>query len=250
MIIAHRGASFEAPENTLAAINLAWHQGVEAVEIDIQLSKDKQIIVIHDADTNRLAGFNKKVKDQTYGELRKLDVGLWKNEQWKGEKIPSLQEVLDTVAHGKKIIIEIKSEADILPFLRESISNSGLKTEQVVFIGFDLKTMAMTRIVFPHHKVLWLLDLDYYWIGRTFNPSITKAIAKAKAHMLDGLNVWAGKMLGPALINQVKASGLLIYCWTVNDEQTAKNLMDWGIDAITTDRAQWLKFQIQLADNP
>ena len=250
LIIAHRGESFDAPENTLAAINLAWERGADAVEIDIHRTRDNHIVVIHDFDTKRLAGIDKKVKDQTFAELRKLDVGSWKNNQWKGERIPALKDILETVPPGKKIVIEIKSKHIIIPFLKEQLQQAGIESYQVEFIGFNLKTMALVKREFPEHKVLWLLDLDYYWYGKIFKPSITSAISKAKKHHLDGLNVWAGNMLDAKLIDQVKASGLLLYCWTVNDVEKTKNLMDWGIDAITTDRAQWLKSQLKMADNP
>jgi glycerophosphoryl diester phosphodiesterase len=91
LIIAHRGESFDAPENTLAAINLAWERGAEAVEIDIQFSKDRELVVIHDTDTKRLAGIDKKVVDQTLEELKKLDVGVWKDIQFKGERVPTIR---------------------------------------------------------------------------------------------------------------------------------------------------------------
>jgi glycerophosphoryl diester phosphodiesterase len=250
LIIAHRGESFDAPENTLAAINLAWERGADAVEIDIHLTKDNHIVVIHDFNTRRLTGVSKNIKDQTLAELRKLDVGLWKNDNWKGEKIPTLSEVFETVPHGKKIIIEIKSDAAIIPFLKEKIEQSERSVNQVEFIGFDLKTMVQAKKEFPQHNVLWLLDLDYYWYRKIFRPSITKAIATAKAFQLDGLNVWAGSMLDKELISAVKNSALLLYCWTVNDVEKTKNLMDWGIDAITTDRAQWLKSKLKMVNNP
>lgn len=250
MIIAHRGESFDAPENTLASINLAWDRDADAVEIDIQLTSDNHIVVIHDFDTKRLAGIDKKVKDQTLVELRKMDVGSWKNDQWKDEKIPTLIEVVETVPHGIKIIIEIKSDAGIIPHLKPQIQQSGLEPSQVEFIGFDLKTMAQAKKEFPQHNVLWLLDLDYYWYRKIFRPSITRAIATAKTCRLDGLNVWAGNMLDEQLISTVKNAGLLLYCWTVNDVEKAKKLQDWGIDAITTDRAQWLKSQLNVLDNP
>jgi len=250
LIVAHRGESFDAPENTMAAINLAWERGVEAVEIDVQLSKDNKVVVIHDFNTKRLAGVNKKVKDQTFDELRKLDVGLWKNEKWKGEKIPDLLEVLESVPDGKKLIIEIKSESRIIAYLKTIIENSKLKTSQIEFIGFDLKTMALTKKATPNHNVLWLLDLDYYWINKILKPSIKKAISNAKKYHIDGLNVWAGKMLNRDLVNKVRSSGLLLYTWTVNDVQKAKDLIDYGVDAITTDGVHWLNSHLNMVTKP
>ena len=121
LIIAHRGESYDAPENTLASINLAWERGAEAVEIDVHLSKDNQVVVIHDPNTLRVSGIKKKIKNSTVADLKKLDVGSWKSAEFKNEKIPTLKEVLATVPQSKKLIIEIKSEFKILIFLRDFI---------------------------------------------------------------------------------------------------------------------------------
>jgi len=247
MIVAHRGESFEAPENTMAAIDLAWELGAEAVEIDVQLSKDNKVVVIHDFNTKRLAGVNKKVRNQTLEELKNLDVGAWKDIQWQGEKIPTLLEVLTSLPVDKKLVIEIKSDQKTIPFIEDNLRQLNIKSELIEFIGFDLKTMAAAKKKFPDHKVFWLLDLDFYWINRIFKPSISKAITKARHYGLDGLNVWAGKMLDRKGIDQVKSSGLLLYTWTVNDIEKAKKLVSWGVDAITTDGAHWLKTHLALS---
>ena len=131
LIIAHRGESHDAPENTLSAINLAWKRGAEAVEIDVHMSKDSQIVAIHDFDTKRLAGVNKDVRKQTLAELKALDVGSWKGAQWQGEQIPVLKEILETVPNGKKLVIEIKSDATMIPILKEELGRSSLTPEQI-----------------------------------------------------------------------------------------------------------------------
>ena len=119
IIIAHRGESYDAPENTLASINLAWQRNDDAVEVDVHLTKDNRIVVIHDPNTKRITGQNKKIKNSTLTELQTLDFGSWKAEKWKDEKIPTIDEVLQTVPVNKKIIIEIKSGKNI-----GSMSNS------------------------------------------------------------------------------------------------------------------------------
>src|SRR4051794_3938882 len=96
-VIAHRGASHDAPENTLAAIKLAWQQEADAAEFDLHLSRDGKLVVIHDADTRRVAGVDKRVAEQTLAELRRLDVGAWKGPRFAGERIATLEEVLATV---------------------------------------------------------------------------------------------------------------------------------------------------------
>ena len=102
LIVAHRGSSFEAPENTLPAFRLAWEQGADAIERDFLLTKDDQIVCIHDASTKRLSDKNLVVSKSTFEELRALDVGAWKHEKFKGTKIPTISEVFATIPKGKK----------------------------------------------------------------------------------------------------------------------------------------------------
>lgn len=240
LIIAHRGESYDAPENTLAAINLAWQRNADAVEIDIQLSKDNKIVVIHDVNTKRTGGKNKFVKRQTLEELKDLDVGIYKDIRWKSERIPTLKEILKTIPFNKKLIIEIKCGTEIVNILKDEINKSGLKTEQIEAISFDLSTAAEVKKALPEHNVLWLSKLDYTWLKKIFPPSINKLIARTLENNLNGLDLWAGKMINQELVEKVKSAGLKLYVWTINDPIKAKKLIDMGVDGITTDRVQWL----------
>ena len=116
-LVAHRGTSHEAPENTVAAFRLAWEQGADAIEGDFYLSKDQQIVCIHDETTKRTSGEDRVVSECTLDELRRLDVGKWKHPRFEGERISTLAEVLRTVPDGKQIFIEIKCGPEIVPFL-------------------------------------------------------------------------------------------------------------------------------------
>lgn len=244
VIIAHRGESYDAPENTLSSINLAWERNADAVEIDVQLSQDNKIVVIHDINTKRTGERNKLVNDQTLNELKELDVGIYKDIRWRGEKIPTLTEVLATVPNNKKIVIEIKCGIEIIEILKDEIGNSGLIAGQIEIIGFDLSVVAKTKQVLPNHKILWLVGLDYSFISKIFNPSIDKLITKTLENNLDGLDLWAGKMINQEFIQKVKSKGLMLYVWTVNDPVKAKKLYSYGINGITTDRGHWLKEKI------
>jgi glycerophosphoryl diester phosphodiesterase len=104
-VIAHRGAADDAPENTLAAFMLAWQQGADGIEGDFHLTRDGKIVCIHDADITRTASLAGQVAEATLAELRQLDVGSWKGEQWRGARIPALDEVLATVPEGKQVFI-------------------------------------------------------------------------------------------------------------------------------------------------
>jgi glycerophosphoryl diester phosphodiesterase len=106
MIIAHRGASHDAPENTLASVNLAWEIGADAAEVDVHLSKDKRIMVIHDGDTKRTTGENMLIRESMSSDLRSLDASN-SMDQFRGERIPFLEEVMATVPEGKVLFVEV-----------------------------------------------------------------------------------------------------------------------------------------------
>lgn len=246
MIIAHRGESYDAPENTLASINLAWERNADAVEIDVHLTQDNRVVAIHDTHTKRTGGVRKYIKRLTLLELKKIDVGSWKAPKYLGEKIPTLEEVLDTIPKEKKLIIEVKSpHRRLLPHLKNILSNFPISEEQIEIISFNYATVSEAKILFPKKKVLLLNDLDYNFYTKLISYSAEKLIQRVKFANLDGLNVWAGKILDEHFIAKVKKAGLLIYCWTVNNPEHAKNLISWNIDAITTDRAEWLAEKVR-----
>src|SRR5687767_14672552 len=108
-IIAHRGASWDAPENTLSSMKLAWEQEADAIELDLWLSKDGKLIVSHDADTERFEKQPRKLPELTWAELQQLDVGSWKSDRFKGERIPTLESILATIPADRRAVLEIKS---------------------------------------------------------------------------------------------------------------------------------------------
>ncbi|MCW8848461.1 MAG: glycerophosphodiester phosphodiesterase family protein [Melioribacteraceae bacterium] len=249
LIIAHRGESYDAPENTLASINLAWQRDADAVEIDVRLSKDNKVVVFHDKTTRRLGGRNEYVKKQSLTELKQLDVGSWKSEKYNNERIPTLTEVLATVPKKKKLIIEIKSSIKIIPFLKHDIENSGLEKSQIEIISFKYEVLKELKVLLPIIKMLYLADLDYSWMTKVFSPKVEKLIEMVEIAKLDGLNAWAGKLLTEKFICTVKWKKLLLYVWTVNDLDQAKKLADFGVDGITTDRAELMKKHLYLNSN-
>jgi len=109
-IVGHRGASYDAPENTLPSVRLGFEQGADAVEVDVFATSDGRIVAIHDADTERVAGVKLDVAKSTLAELKQLDVGAWKGERWVGTRIPTLEEVLELVPEGRRLLIEVKCE--------------------------------------------------------------------------------------------------------------------------------------------
>jgi glycerophosphoryl diester phosphodiesterase len=239
-IIAHRGASYDAPENTLAAVQLAWRQNADAVEIDVQFSKDGHIVVIHDDDTRKTAGVRRKVADQTLAELKALDVGSWKDRKWTGNKIPTLPEVFSVIPTGKRLFMEIKCGPDCIPKFVRDYQRSGLKRDQLVPIGFSLETMRQLKSALPELEVCWIAEFKRTWRG-AWSPTAEKLIAGTKAAGLDGLDLSRNGPVDAAFTRKVHEAGLKLYIWTVDSPAAAKKLVASGVDGITTNRPGWLR---------
>ena len=159
-IVAHRGASHDAPENTLAAFNLAWKQDADGIEGDFFLTSDRKIVCIHDEETSRLAGKKLFVERSNLAELRGLDVGLWKHAKFTGERIPLLRDVLDTVPDGKAIVIELKSKQKIVPVRMDELAELNDPALNVLIITFDAPTAAECKTLMPQYPVHWLTGVD------------------------------------------------------------------------------------------
>ena len=142
LITAHRGASHDAPENTLAAFQLAWEQAADAIEGDFRLSSDGRIVCVHDADTKRVAGVNHVVADTPLEQLRELDAGRWKDARFEGEKLPTFAEVLAAVPPGKRFFIELKTGPAIVPVLVEELAAWRGDPALLTIIAFDADTVA------------------------------------------------------------------------------------------------------------
>jgi glycerophosphoryl diester phosphodiesterase len=242
-IVGHRGASFDAPENTVASVRLAWEQKADASEFDVYLSKDGQIVVIHDATTKRVAGVDRKVADQTLDELRRLDVGKWKNAKYAGEQIPTLAEVLVTVPAGKRVFIEVKCGPEIVPELDRVLKTSGLRPEQTAIISFSDAVIAAAKKARPDLKAYWIVSIRPKKGAKS--RTAENLIARAKEIHADGLDLSADPALDRAYADKVKAAKLGLYVWTVNDVATAKRMIEIGVEGITTDRPGWLREQLK-----
>ncbi|HUG91891.1 MAG TPA: glycerophosphodiester phosphodiesterase, partial [Planctomycetaceae bacterium] len=233
-IIGHRGASHDAPENTLASVMLAWQQGADAVEIDVFLSKDGRIIAIHDKTTKRLAGLDRPVADQTFAELRQLDVGLWKGGQFAGERIPTLAEVLATIPDGRRLFIEIKCGPEIVPELKRELDAARKDPRQTAVIGFSLETVAAVKRELPLLACYWVVELKPDETTGRLIPDAGELIGQAREAGLEGLDVGNSPPIDAEFVAAVKAAELELYVWTVNDVEAARRLRDLGIDGLTT----------------
>lgn len=240
-IIAHRGASYDAPENTLAAIRLAWEQKADATEFDVWLSKDGQIVLMHDDSTKRTAGADRKVVDQTLAELRKLDVGSWKDVRYAGERIATLAEALAAIPAGKRAFIEVKCGPEIVPELKRVVEAAKLKPEQTAVISFHAAVIADTKKSLPKLAAYWLCDpkpdKEPVWTADGL-------LAKAKSVQSDGLDLSVQPIVTAEFIARMKGEGLPVYVWTVDKVDVAKAMVAAGVVGITTNRPAWLREQL------
>lgn len=234
VIIAHRGASYYAPENTIASAMLAWEMGADAVEVDIFLSKDNRVMGIHDSKTLRTSGKDYIVKDTHSSVLRTLDVGSFKDEKYRGEKIPFLEELIATIPPGKELVIELKCGSEAIPYLKEIIDKYG-SGKRFSFICFDLKTITDVKNEFPEYPCYWLCGNK---------ESLRQSIGEVARIGLDGVSL-RYNIIDQEVMAMARELDLEVFTYTVNDAVEAKRLMELGVLGITTDRPGWLREQIE-----
>jgi len=241
--IAHRGASFTAPENTLAAVDLAWQIGADAVEVDIHLTKDNKIVIIHDNTTERTTDANLEVKETDSTQLRALDAGSWRSPEYAGEKIPFLSDVLASLPAGRRLFIEVKCGREVIPFLKDVIAVTG-KSSQLVIICFDLETISQCKAQIPDVPCYWLVGTRKNDSGDGVLPHDLSLVKIASDKGLDGLDVHF-EGVTKDFVTETRSYGQKLYVWTVNDVPEAMRLEALGVSGITTDRPGHLKSELK-----
>lgn len=225
-IIAHRGASKEAPENTIAAIELALEQGVDAVEFDVRLSKDLIAVLIHDTTLGRTTNdaLNRRVDQLTYEELSLLDAGSWFSSDFANEHIPTLEDALNVLKNRGVAFIELKVNSLALEYqVIELVESLGM-TEQVVILSFYRDQLARIKNENPMIKTLLLmpsfigsteslindLNIDLYGFERSFIVS------------------------RPDLIDLLHAHDKGVYIWTLSDTGQINQATNFDFDGLIT----------------
>lgn len=242
LIIAHRGASHDAPENTLAAFRLAWEQGADGIEGDFYLSKDNQIVCIHDKTTKRTSNKNLKVADTPFAELRKLDMGSWKNPKYAAERIPTLADVLQTVPKNKLIYVEVKCGPEIVPFLGPVFSESRVPKNQIRIIAFNEEVVRAVKEQLPGIKTYWLTSYKQDRITRKWKPTPSAVRETLREVQADGLGTKAETaVIDPEFVKALRTGGWEFHTWTIDDLPLAGQFLELGVDSITTNRPAFLR---------
>jgi glycerophosphoryl diester phosphodiesterase len=247
-IVAHRGASYDAPENTVAAMELAFEQGADGVEADFYLTSDGHIVCNHDKDTERTAGVKHVIVETPLEVLRKLDVGAWKNEKYRGEMMPTFAEIAETIPDGKKFIIELKVGPEIVAPLKKELAKTDLEDEQILIICFNEKTVAECKKLLPDLKCHWLTGYKKDEKSGEFKPSLGEVVATLERSHADGLGTQGEmKHVDAEFLEDLCEEGHCeFHVWTIDDPKVAKyyqKLKPWGI---TTNRPGFIREQLKL----
>jgi glycerophosphoryl diester phosphodiesterase len=224
--IAHRGASGTCPENTLRAFAAALDLGVDAVELDCQLTADGALAVIHDETLDRTTDGLGPVGARTWAEIARLDAGLWKGERHRGARVPRLADVLDLVAGRALVNVEIKSRRDVGRIetpLVELVRAAGA-AEWVVFSSFHHRAVQAVRAGAPWARLAILCNAG---------PA-AGALALA-AEVAAGCIAPRHTLVDAALVAAAHARDLGVWVWTVNEPADVRRLQALGVDAIFSD---------------
>ena len=226
-IFAHRGASAHAPENTLAAFELAFRQGAQAIEFDVKLTADRQVIIHHDRTLERTTNGSGPVAEHTLAELRALDAGGWFSEQYRGEKIPTLEEVFEAL--GGKIFMNVEltnyaTPGDGLVDEVAQVVKRQRMEEGIMFSSFSAANLARARRLLPGVACGYLLDGGAPWRKRLEGSFIR----------MEAEHPWMEDATAAA-VEKAHRRGRRMHVWTVNEAAEMRRLRSIGVDGIFTD---------------
>lgn len=232
-VIAHRGASSLAPENTMAAFDLAWLEGADGVECDVRLTSDCQVVCMHDSDTGRVAGDLLVVESQTYEALSALDVGAWKGDAYRGTKIPLLSDLLAKMPPGKKLLVELKTGEEILTPLFDVIDAAKIELKQLAIIVFDTEMVKALKTRRPELNVYWLIDVTSNWLGRS-KLKLADVLDTVIDTNVDGLGLRCHSGINREMVKAILEADVDLNIWTVDDASDARRYASFGVTSIST----------------
>lgn len=232
LIVAHRGASHDAPENTLAAFRLAWDQGADAIETDLRLTSDGHVVAMHDADGRRTLRTHNPLRSMTLDTLREHDAGSWKSSQWAGQLVPTLAEVLATIPQKGRAVLELKEGRELVDRVAAELSTSDFDLSHITIIAFDAETIATIKRKLPDCKALWLFE-DYSSLPKGGGEWLNERVESLG---VDGLDLGFTHNVQPALLAALHAAGRTLYCYTINSPSEFRRAVELGFHGITTDR--------------
>ena len=226
MIIAHRGASGSAPENTIPAIIKAISDGANYIEIDVHQTLDEKIVVIHDYSVDRTTAHEGEIKNLTYSEIEKMEAGKWFSDKFEGTKIPLLEEVLNIIPDSVKLIIEVKGDSSVYPGIENNIVDilrrSNLKN-RIILKSFDEDVLAKFKLLAPEIPRLLVYVFGF-------------CVLDTDCQYLQHYEMF----LRESFVKSAQEKGYKIIAWGVQSKSTMERVLSYGIDGIETDHPELL----------
>ncbi len=226
MVTAHRGASIEAPENTIAALRRAVEAGADYAEIDVQHTKDRVIVLLHDADLMRMGGDPRRLAGLTLDEMAGVDVGRNFHPEFVGEHVPTLEEVIAFVRGRMKLNIELKynvPDPGLAPAVVELLRRENF-LDQAVITSLDYEALRQVKSIEPDLKT---------------GHIVTASVGDVMRSEADFLSLNSAKT-GVAIVRRAHAAGKEVHVWTVNDPEAMLRMIERGVDNIITDKPAML----------
>jgi glycerophosphoryl diester phosphodiesterase len=244
-IVAHRGASYDAPENTLSAFRLALEQGADGIEGDFYVTRDNQVVCLHDKDTKRTAGKKLDVAKSTLAELRSLDYGVWKGPKFAGEPIPTFDEVLNLLPPGKLFVIELKTGPEIVPLIKKRLEadSKNRKDSDFLFISFHADTIAKCKELLPSIRAHWLTGFKTDKQTGVCTPDAATICRTVEEIGADGVGMQGNRQqVGQEFVSDLKTGGCReFHVWTIDEPADARYFQKLGAVGITTNRPQLIR---------
>lgn len=227
-VSAHRGGSFEAPENTMAAFANAIEQDADWIELDVQQTSDGVLIIMHDSNLKRTTGVDKNIWETTYAEIAGLDNGSWFSPEYADEGVPTLDEVLAFCKGKIKLNIEVKPDGHGVDLEKKTVDmvNAYDMKDEVAIASISYESLRTVKHLDPSMRTLFNMTLAYGRISEIEDVDIFS---------VDEFFVTQ------EMVNEVRAAGKIIFAWTVNDPSNMARLVEYGIDGLVTDDIQTAK---------
>jgi glycerophosphoryl diester phosphodiesterase len=235
LIIAHRGASGVAPENTMPAIDSALASGADYIEIDVHLSKDGAVIVMHDKSVDRTTDGKGEIAEMTVAEIKTLDAGSWFNETFTGTRVPTLEEVISQIDGKARLLIEIKKmgveneglEEAVIRIIRDSSAGSWCEVQ-----SFNDEVLELFHEKAPEIILHKLIVFKYRFLPYAFDGGITR-FSIEKYDYVKNINIHY-RFFNKSLCKLIKGGGKKIFLWGCREESPCFPF-DNGCDGIITD---------------
>ncbi len=234
LVIAHRGASADAPENTIAAFELALEQGADGIELDVHLSADEHPVVIHDFTLERTTDGAGPVSGHSVRELKRLDAGGWHGRRFRGQRVQTLQEVLERFRDRARFWVELKGGSALYPGIEERVVS--------LLEIYDVVDRALVQS-FDHDAIgrIHATSREIRVGALVAQPPVDRALLqRGAAHAICP----GAHLITEGLVAEIRGAGCACYVWTVNEPAQMDRLVGWGVNGIITDRPGVLRARL------